>query len=289
MLIGDSAYPLALYPTEWNGEPIVGWGFYIGGNTPHVWTVDEVAVLKKTYQYLLPIFTKSDPQSANSITDTSAAIKQLLLLDAPEEILVQWDLESAVDSVYTGVVNTVMHAAGYEVELYGSSSTVMQNAIPYGGYDTADWTSKDYAPTSTGDQFIDVGTYDLNDFKSSAPLWNMKPVLVSTPTVSVPATDEDENMSVTSTGGRAGLSFASGSRHALQISGDPGVIRDATFKVVINVKQPEGNGPYVLTTAAVLPSCGALTVELPKQYVQDAAAAYVYCSDATVPYELLAV
>lgn len=192
MLIGDSAYPLSVYPTEWKGEPIVGWGFYIGGDTPHVWTLAEIARLKQTYQFLLPIYTRSNPQSANPASDASATIKQLAYISAPKNILVQLDYEAAIDSAFESSYGNTLKNAGYIMELYGQSSTVTQNALPYGGYDIAVWTGSDYAPTSTGDQFIDVGLYDLNDFKSSAPLWNTRPapvVIPPTPAMAPKETD----------------------------------------------------------------------------------------------------
>jgi hypothetical protein len=76
MLIADSAYPQASYPASWNGQPIVGWGFYIGGNTPHRWSAAEVAVLKAHYRYLLPIYTCSNPGSRNAAADAAAATEE---------------------------------------------------------------------------------------------------------------------------------------------------------------------------------------------------------------------
>lgn len=181
MLIGDSAYPPSTYPTTWKTQSIVGWGFYIGGNTPHVWTVAEVAELKKHYRYLLPIYTRSDPQSASPSADALAAIKQLQLLGVPEGTLVQLDYETAVDSSYEQAFGTTLATAGYILELYGSKSTVVQNAVPAGGYDEADWTGTDTPPVSTADQFANFPTYDLNDFRSDAKLWDTRPVAPPNP------------------------------------------------------------------------------------------------------------
>lgn len=192
MLVADSAYPLTTYPATWNGQPIVGWGFYLGGNTPHVWTAGEVAELKRHYRFLLPIYTCSNPADRDPQIDGHEAVTALQALGVPRgPLLVQLDYETAVDSAYEAEFGAVLAAAGYVLELYGSASTVAQNLRPDGGYDEAAWTGRDAPPADTADQFADVGLYDLNDFRPTAPLWDV----TATPTnPAAPAAIEEDEM-----------------------------------------------------------------------------------------------
>lgn len=166
--IGDSAYPLAAgtYPSS-----VVGWGFYIGGDTPHVWSDAEVAALP--YPYRLPIYTRSDPSgTAQAQSDADAAVSWARAHGQPTGTLIQLDFESAVDAAYVGAFDAVITAAGYKTVLYGSQSSVLQNPQPSGGYNVADWDGVDDDPSWTAKQYEDTGDYDLNDFSPSAPLWN---------------------------------------------------------------------------------------------------------------------
>lgn len=190
MLIADSAYPPKTYPPSWNGQPIVGWGFYIGGNTPHVWTAAEVAELKSRYRYLLPIYTCSNPANRDAVVDAHAAVTALQSFGL-RGCLVQLDYETAVDSAYESEFGAVLAAAGYVLELYGSATSVAKNLRPDGGYDEASWTGRDTPPTDTADQFVDVGAYDLNDFRPSAPLWD---TTAPTPAAPAAAIEEETDM-----------------------------------------------------------------------------------------------
>lgn len=136
-------------------------------------------------------------------------------------------------------------------------------------------------------QFYDYGGYDASVVADYWPGVDPAPIAESVPSAKTIQLEEEDAMS-TSVNGRAALGWASGSRHVLQISGDPGVIGAATFRAAINVKQPEGNGPYQLVAAVALPHCGAVSIEIPQQYVADACAGYVYCSNPGVPFELIA-
>lgn len=192
MLIADSAYPLTTYPPTWNGVPIEGWGFYLGGNTPHVWTSQEVAALALRYRYLLPIYTCSNPAGRDPAADARQFVDELRALGVPRGVLVQLDYETAIDSAYEIEFAAALRAAGYVVELYGSASTVAQNLRPDGGYDAAAWTGRDTPPADTAEQFVDVGAYDLNDFRPTAPLWDVTAQTI--PAAPVAAIEEDDDM-----------------------------------------------------------------------------------------------
>lgn len=178
VVIGDSAWPPAAYPTSIDGKPVVGWCVYIGGNTPHVWTDAEIAHLKAQpwCRYLVPIFTRSNPQGADPVADADAAIAWARAHGQPSGTKTMWDGETAVDSAYyTAVDQRLQSQAGLHEILYGSKASVTQNARPSGGYDEASWTGVPYDPVDEADQFGSWASYDLGEFKTDE-LWDLRPV-----------------------------------------------------------------------------------------------------------------
>lgn len=195
VVIGDSAWPPASYPTSIDGKPVVGWCVYIGGNTPHVWTDQEIANLKAQpwCRYVVPIFTRSNPQGASAATDAVAAVDWARAHGQPAGTKIMWDYETAVDSAYeTAVDQTLQKSGGYHEILYGSKSSVTQNARPSGGYDEASWTGTPYAPADEADQFGSWAAYDLGEFKVDE-LWDLRPP-TPTPPPPVPPTVLEDDM-----------------------------------------------------------------------------------------------
>jgi hypothetical protein len=179
--VGDSAYPLAAssYPSS-----VQGWGFYIGGDTPHVWSDAEIAALP--YRYRLPIYTRSDPSgSAQAQSDANAAVAWARAHSQPAGTLIQLDFETAVDAAYVDAFDAVVTAAGFKTLLYGSQSTVLANPRPSGGYNVANWDGVDDDPSWTAKQYQDTGGYDLNDFAADAPLWDIQAAAPAAPTPEV--------------------------------------------------------------------------------------------------------
>lgn len=195
MLIGDSAYPPATYPTEVGGKPVVGWCVYIGGNTPHVWTEAEIAHLKAQpwCRYLLPVYVRSRPTGVDQAQrDAAAAVAWSKAHGQPPGTLVMWDYETAVNSAYELAVDAALRAGDGDLEvLYGSRSTVVQNTAPSGGYDEADWTGADHAPASMAVQFLSTTGYDMNDFRPGAPLWDLRPPAPPVAAAAVTIKEED--------------------------------------------------------------------------------------------------
>lgn len=196
-IIGDSAYPPTSYPTVFQGQPIVGWCVYIGGNTPHPWTAAEIARLKAQpwCRYIVPIFTRSNPQNASAAQDVAIAVWWAKTYGQPSGTLTMWDAETAVAPAYYSSVDKLLRLGDGDLEiLYGSKATVTQNPRPSGGYDEASWTGQDYAPADTADQFGSWDAYDLNDFKSTAPLWDLRSVPVPTSLPSTTISLEEDTM-----------------------------------------------------------------------------------------------
>lgn len=164
----DSAFPFPPYP---KGDGIA---FYIGGDTPHIWTVKEVAATP--YRYRLPIFVRSNPQSANPDTDAHATLTALAMHSAPKGTLIALDFEIAVDVSYVSEYCKQVTAAGYRVILYGSESFVHRNNMPDGLYWGADWTKVNHLHSGdVGTQWISLSAYDVSTFEMTLPLWDTQP------------------------------------------------------------------------------------------------------------------
>ncbi len=174
----------------------------------------------------------------------------------PRATLTMLDFETAVDSAYELAFDQSLRGADGDLEvLYGSKSTVTRNTAPSGGYDEADWTgSVPGAPASTATQFYSGTAYDLSDFRDTAQLWDIRPA--ATPT---PATPEEDDMATTSVNGRAGLSWAAGTRHVVQVTYDPAG-GDPALRVVFALT----SGPVVLSLS---PARGTGELQIPTQYI----------------------
>lgn len=243
VLIGDSAYPPASYPTAFNGKPLSGWMVYIGGNAVHVWTEAEIAALKAEpwCRYIVPCFVRSNPSAATSAqADASAAIAWAKAHGQPSGTVTVWDGETAVDSAYfTAVDQYLQSQAGLHELLYGSKATVAENARPSGGYDEARWTGSDYAPDDAADQFASFAAYDLGDFADVSSLWDLHPDPIP------PATAPEDDMAQ-ALDGYCTFSWSEGERHIVQVAFDPIGGNQPELRVVLFL---EPGGPLVLAGA----------------------------------------
>lgn len=189
--LGDSSTPPATYPVA------DGWGFYIGGNTPHVWTTAEIATLKQHVRFLLPIFTRSHPNGATGASADAAAILTAAHgLGQPKATLIAVDLEAAIDAPYVTTLDRLITAGGYRLVAYGQLSTVTRNPRPAGGYWVGEWDGVANDPSWTGKQYQDIGPYDVSMFAAAAPLWYTRPPAPPKPTppAPAPAIKEDQDM-----------------------------------------------------------------------------------------------
>jgi hypothetical protein len=250
MLVIDCAYPLKSYPTEFDGQPVTGGSFYIGGDTPHVWTAQEVAELKANYQFVLPIYTCSNPSSRSALLDAADAIGDLKAYGAPKGILVMLDYETARFPMYTTVFASKLQEAGYTEILYGSGSTVTSNPRPSGGYDEAVWTGKLPVSLPTGaeaEQFTDAGSFDVNLFASSAPLWNTR---TGQPNgVAAPAPASSGTVAV-----KALQTLLNQHGQHLAVDGQRGPLTDSAFRAVLTGQnlRSGSSGYYVQAAQAML-------------------------------------
>jgi hypothetical protein len=164
----DSAFPVTDHPAT------DGVCFYIGGDTPHIWSAAEITAQRARYR--LPVFVRSNPARASAATDVSAAVRQLTGLKAPKGCLVAWDVETAVNAAYVQDAYQRLKTAGYVMIVYGSQASVFGNDVPDDLYWGADWTGIQHI--HLGDemtQYVAFSAYDESVAVSSLPFWDTQP------------------------------------------------------------------------------------------------------------------
>jgi hypothetical protein len=171
----DCSTPLENWPANTpEHNPIDGIAFYIGGDTPHVWTVEELE--KCPYRYRLPIFVRDNMSTANPQQDAAYAIVQLKNeYMAPEHTVLAIDTETSADPGYIRAFYEVVNAAGYTLIDYGSQAYLFQNENPDGYYWGADWlVPPDRAVQSgeVGTQYLSMSTFDEDIMSTIMPFWD---------------------------------------------------------------------------------------------------------------------
>jgi hypothetical protein len=111
---------------------------YIGGDTPHVWTLTEWG--RFSGHYKLPIYVASN-DGRDADADAFEALRHLYALGVPLDTRIALDLETRIAPVYVSRFNAVMAFFGYRVWVYGSASTVFRNPVCR-AYWVADYAGK---------------------------------------------------------------------------------------------------------------------------------------------------
>ncbi|GAA4626852.1 hypothetical protein GCM10023196_036790 [Actinoallomurus vinaceus] len=199
----DAADPPA-HPPKWE---VVA--FYIGGDTPHVWTAEEIAA--QPARYRLPIYVRSNPDSHDPHVDAAEAIAQLHAFGAPRGCAVSLDLEMAVNASYVRAFDADIVAAGYVTVEYGSLSAIFRNPRTSGGVWAAHYTGTPHLePGSVATQWADdqlLGTdYDASLIDDSVPLWDTQ------------HSQEDEMAAISSLGAGDGQAIPASNDASLQWS-----------------------------------------------------------------------
>jgi hypothetical protein len=172
----------AAYPSGISGGPYDIVAFYIGGDTPHIWTHEEINARPERYR--LPIFVRSNPPGPGADVDARDALAQLSALGAPRGSMVAWDSETSQRPDYIREVYNVIHAAGYHLLDYGSVSDVFANQNPENYYWAADWTDvRHIDPGSVMTQYISFKGYDESSAQAGLPFWDTHPAPVKPPPV----------------------------------------------------------------------------------------------------------
>lgn len=186
LLFYDAAFPPLSHPANADGV-----AFYIGGDTPHTWSLEEIAAQKVRYR--LPIYVRSDPVTANASADAAEAIVRLGMISAPRGTLVALDSETSADADYVRTFVGTLNKAGHPVIDYGSVSTVFGNDNPDGYYWGAHWTSKAHLePGTQMTQWVATGAYDESTALATLPFWDTRPpsnsIVLIMPTIGLGAT-----------------------------------------------------------------------------------------------------
>lgn len=227
MLIGDSAFPPATYPTEFNGVPIEGWCPYIpGGDAYHGWTPQELARLmaQPHIRYLVPVFVRSNPQgAAQAAADVATVVAWAKANGQPRGTLTMMDYETAVDAPYELTFDTDLRNEDGDLEiLYGSKGTVINNPAPSGGYDEAQWTGQiPNSLASMAEQFYSGPDYDLNKFRTGAPVWDLRPAPAA-PTSAPTAQSLEEDTMAQAIDGQVDIGWSTGAMAVVQVGADGG-------------------------------------------------------------------
>jgi Domain of unknown function (DUF1906) len=142
-------------------------GFYIGGDTPHVWTKEQVNNAQPAYG--LPYFVRSNPPTSNAAsqaqTDAMAAAEALSEFGIPEGYAIVLDLETAVAPDY--VEAFAKYLPNYKVGVYGSEDFVFGNAHVASFVIAANDGAKSPVKGAAGTQFSFDGQYDLDWFEKA--------------------------------------------------------------------------------------------------------------------------
>ncbi|HEU5331833.1 MAG TPA: hypothetical protein VFU73_03700 [Actinocrinis sp.] len=153
-------------------------GFYIGGDTPHVWSDAEIA--GQSARWRLPIYVCDNPGQRDPASDAGAAVAWLRSHGVPPGCALALDFETAVNGGYVTAFDKVVRSAGWTLLLYGSLSSVTQNPRPSAGYWTASWTGAAHLDAgAAATQYISdtqLGRpYDLSEVSDALVLWDTRP------------------------------------------------------------------------------------------------------------------
>lgn len=171
----DCSEPLKEWPvTDANNNRIDGIAFYIGGDTPHVWTPAELETCP--YRFRLPVYVRSNPANANPHADAAEiilALQETYLM--PKGCLVALDTETSQAPEYVKTIFTYLTASGDFLIDYGSQNYLFGNQNPSGYYWGAEWQSPPRRAVIGGDvmtQYAVTNAYDESVAQSSLPFWD---------------------------------------------------------------------------------------------------------------------
>ena len=129
--MGDASSP----PVPAANLPV--FAFYIGGDTPHVWTDEEIAQLRA--RWAVPIFVRANP-AADFAADAVSVLGWLHDHGWAHGTTVVIDTESVPMDAYLHGLNALIDAGGYRLMNYESKGPMPSNPLTSGGRWVADWT-----------------------------------------------------------------------------------------------------------------------------------------------------
>lgn len=135
----------------------VAFGYYGGPRAYRVWTAND---WKRFPGKKVPIWVGG----YGGDTEGHDAVKALRTLRVPDGCITALDMETRIDRTYVDAFDAVLHAAGYKVWVYGSSSTVFNNP-QCNGYWIAHYDGIRSLPPGQAiraKQYAEMGDWDAN-------------------------------------------------------------------------------------------------------------------------------
>jgi hypothetical protein len=170
------------------------------------------------------VFVRSNPQGAKqAAADAATVVAWAHAQGQPRGTLTMWDAETAVDSPYELTFDQDLRNEDGDLEIaYGSKSTVLQMPTPSGGDDVADWTGNiPSSLASMAEQFYSGPDYDLNKFRTGAPLWDLRPAPTA-PTSAPSAHSLEEDTMAQAIDGQVDIGWSTGTMAVVQVSANGG-------------------------------------------------------------------
>lgn len=180
-------------PQEWNftGTAVIppndlhlprANAFYIGGDTPHIWTKDQIT--RPSNDYRLPIWVYDPIRSGATYgqRDGVKAATICLNLGMPKDkqLLICLDMETYIDESYTSAFHDAVVAAGYWYTVYESESIQnSRNVTGTVGPWSASWDGKPHIDagawaTQYADSKMLNHPFDISAVSSFNHLWNIR-------------------------------------------------------------------------------------------------------------------
>jgi Putative peptidoglycan binding domain len=172
--MGDSSLP-AVPPSI---LPV--YGFYLGGDTPHIWTPAEVRALKS--RWALPIWVHTEEQAdAKDLADD--ILSALRFLGWPTGTTVALDVEGTDQALLITALDTLLVPAGYLLMVYSDKAALPRVPTTSGGHWVADWTGTPHLyPDSEATQYASAETtglpWDSSLIDQDVPLHEINPPAV---------------------------------------------------------------------------------------------------------------
>lgn len=214
----------AVIPPELHELPR-GNAFYIGGDTPHIWTKEQIVRQANAFRLPIWVYNPEKHGAASAVIDSAECVKALREIGVPSGKLVALDMETFIDPEYTKAFSDGITDSGYKYLLYESASDTSNFVGPIGRWD-ADWTGKRHINDgSWGTQYADSTQlghpFDISAVSSVDDLWNIKADQNPPPPIPKPTPKSYV------IGGELKITYSDGVTQSLIVSA-PGILKGVT-------------------------------------------------------------
>lgn len=175
--MGDASTP----PAPPANLPV--WAPYCGGQTPHVWTDQEIAELRA--RWILPIWVNVNPD-ADAVAFAAEMLRYAAAHHFAHGVTLVIDTESLAMPQFIDVLDDLITAGGYLLMEYESKGPSGVNPATAGGRWIADWTGTPHLyPGSRATQYADAKMlglpWDGSVVEPSVPLVELHPPVTHPP------------------------------------------------------------------------------------------------------------